>query len=86
MDRQTLRLKLEQMLVDNVGREFPNLKESDDLRDSLGLDSVDLVTLLIEIQSQFGITIQVEEVVNLRTVAQLLDHLQARLGTNRAAA
>jgi acyl carrier protein len=86
MTRDELKSTLTNMLVDNVGREFPNLKDADDLRTDLGLDSVDLVTLLIEVQTQLQIIVPTEEVVGLKTVGDLLDHLHARLsGVRRAA-
>ena len=61
-------------------------QEPDDLRQDLGLDSVDMVTLLIEVQSQFQIIVPTEDLVNLKTVANLLDHLYPQLSSVRKAA
>jgi acyl carrier protein len=82
MDRITLRQTLIKLLEDNVGRNFDNLKEDDDLRTGLGLDSVDMVTLVIEIQSQLGVMIASEELVNIVKVGDLLDMLQAKLAAS----
>jgi acyl carrier protein len=79
MDRSTLRQTLIKLLEDNVGRNFDNLKEDDDLRTGLGLDSVDMVTLVIEIQSQLGIMIASEELGQIVKVGDLLDMLQAKI-------
>jgi acyl carrier protein len=79
MDRTALRMALIELLEDNVGKSYPDLDDSDDLRAELGLDSVDLVTLVIEIQSRFSIQIASEELVPLTRVGQLLDMVQAKL-------
>ncbi len=85
MTRAQLKTKLVQMLEENVGREFSNIQESDDLRASLGLDSVDLVTLLIEIQGQLGVVVANEELMDLKTVGTLLDLLERKTAVRKAA-
>jgi len=82
MDRIALRQTLIKLLEENVGRNFDNLKDDDDLRTGLGLDSVDMVTLVIEIQSQLGIMIASEELGQIVRVGDLLDMLQAKLGAS----
>jgi acyl carrier protein len=80
MDRASLRGTLADLLRDNVGSGYENLSDSDDLRTGLGLDSVDLVTLVIEVQARFGVEIASAALAELKTVGDLLDLLEARLG------
>jgi acyl carrier protein len=79
MDRETIRQQLREMLNDHMGVDFENLQESDDLRTGLGLDSVDMVTLLIEIQGRLRVNIPADEAMKLNTVGELLDHVQTKL-------
>jgi acyl carrier protein len=80
MDRATLRKTLADLLKDNVGQSYDDLADGDDLRTGLGLDSVDLVTLVIEVQARFGVEIASATLAQLKTVGDLLDLLQERLG------
>jgi acyl carrier protein len=81
MDRATLRTELLKLLENNIGKTFPDLDDSDDLRTELGLDSVDLVTLVIEVQTAFNIEIASEELAPLTRVGELLDLIQAKVST-----
>ena len=55
MDRTALRQILLEMLENNKGEPVENFHEEMDLRTDLGLDSVDLITLDMEIQERFRI-------------------------------
>jgi acyl carrier protein len=79
MDRVALRDALIELLEGNVGKTYTDLDDGDDLRTGLGLDSVDLVTLVIEIQSRFNVVIASEELAQLTRVGDLLDLLQAKV-------
>jgi acyl carrier protein len=57
MDREALRTALVEMLEHSTGEQYPGLTEEMNLRESLKLDSIDFVALVIEIQSRFGIQI-----------------------------
>jgi acyl carrier protein len=79
MDRADLKKQLVAMLEDNVGKTFDEVGDDQDLRGGLGLDSIDLVTLVIELQSKFNIVIPSEELTKIQKVGDLLDVMQARL-------
>jgi acyl carrier protein len=86
MERTELRTILLGMLEEEVGEKYENLDEGQDLRTSLGLDSVDLVSLVIHIQRRFKIDIKTEELEKLVKVGDLLDMLQAKLAASNSAA
>jgi acyl carrier protein len=87
MDRTALRQTLLEMLEEEVGEKYDNLSEDQNLRDGLGLDSVDLVSLVIHIQRRFKIDIKTEELEKLVRVGDMLDLLQAKLaGVEKSAA
>jgi acyl carrier protein len=78
MDRVALRQALKAILEENVGRPFDAVTEDADLRADLGLDSVDLVTMMFEIQARFGVTLPGEELERLTKVRDVLDAVQAQ--------
>ena len=79
MDRQELRGVLAELLEETTGEPRPEVGEDMDLQDGLGLDSVDMFSLIVEIQSKLKIKIASEELAAVQTVGDLLDVLQAKL-------
>lgn len=80
MDRQKLRATLTELLEETTGETYPEVAEEQDLADGLGLDSVDMFSLIVEMQSKFGIKIASDELAGVATVGDLLDVLQAKIG------
>ena len=54
------------------------------LQEDIGLDSIDLVELVINIEHRFHIEIPDPELENLRTVQDVLDCVDAHLSVNAA--
>ncbi len=79
MNRNALRAALVELLEDNVGHAYPDLADGDDLRGGLGLDSVDLITLVIGLQARFGIEVPSTEFAGIQFVGDLLDNLECKL-------
>jgi acyl carrier protein len=86
MDRTALRQTLVELLENCVGEKVGHLDDAQDLREGLHLDSVDLVTLVIEIQSKFSIQIASEELNQLVRVGDVLDLIQAKTAPKPSAA
>ena len=79
MDRQELRRVLTELLEETTGETYPDIVEDQDLQDGLGLDSVDMFSLIVEIQSKLKVKIASEDVTAIVTVGDLLDLLQSKL-------
>jgi len=82
MDRQELRQVLTELLEETTGETYPEITEDQNLQEGLGLDSVDMFSLIVEIQSKLKVKIASEDVTSIVTVGDLLNLLQAKLGTN----
>jgi acyl carrier protein len=78
-DRETLRLTLIELLEADTGEKYADLQESATLRDGLGLDSVDVVSVVSQIERQFRVRLTHEELEKLVTVRDVLDLLQAKI-------
>jgi acyl carrier protein len=79
MDRATLRQTLSELLETETGTRYENLTDATVLTEGLGLDSIDLVSLVVQVENKFRIKIATEELKKISRVGELLDLLQAKL-------
>jgi acyl carrier protein len=87
MERETLRQTLIELLEADTGEKYPDLEEGTSLREGLGLDSVDVVSIISQIERRFRIRLTQQELERLATVGDVLTLLQAKLaGGSEAAA
>jgi acyl carrier protein len=84
-DRASIRQTLIELLEADTGEKHETLAEDLNLREGLGLDSVDVVSLVSQIERRFHIRMSQEELEKLSTVASLLDLLEAKLAAAPAA-
>jgi acyl carrier protein len=67
-------------LVDELGVEPDSVAEGTRFREDLDADSLDLYTLLQELEDTHGIKIPDEEAASIETVGQAADMVLAKLG------
>ena len=80
--REMLRSTLSTLLEDEMGETFPELADDQDLRESLNLDSVDVVGLVMRIEREFRIRLATEELASVKHVGDLLDLMETKLAAN----
>jgi acyl carrier protein len=85
MDRAQLRQELLELLYQDTGQRYDRLDDSVTLKEGLGLDSVDLVSLVMQIENRFHIRLDSQELQRLEKVGDLLDLLQSKLQQASAA-
>ena len=78
-DRTEIRQILIGLLEADTGETYAQLDDSKDLRIDLGLDSVDVVSIVSQIERQFRIRLTHQELEKLAKVGDVLDLLQAKL-------
>jgi len=89
LDRASIRKTLIELLEADTGEKYPNLEESANLREGLGLDSVDVVSIVSQIERQYRIRLSQQDLEKLATVGDVLNLLQGKLaeaGPDTAAA
>ena len=79
LDRQTIRQTLIELLEADTGEKYPDLDESKKLREEMGLDSVDVVSIVSQIERRFRIRLTQQELEVLVTVGDVLNLLEAKL-------
>ena len=85
MNRETIRQTLVELLDADTGVLHQDLSDGKNLRTDLGLDSVDLVSMISQVERRFRIRLSQEEMQTLTTVGSVLDLLQAKITTSLAA-
>jgi len=85
MDRTALRQALLVILENNCGEPVERFDESMSLRADLGLDSVDMIGLSMEIQERFHLRLEPSDLEQVTSAGDLLDLLQARLSLRAVA-
>ncbi len=79
LDRDAIRQTLIELLEADTGNQYPDLSESKKLREELGLDSVDVVSIVSQIERRFRIRLSQQELETLITVGDVLNLLQTKL-------
>jgi acyl carrier protein len=74
-----IRQTLVELLEADTGEKYPSLDEKTNLREGLGLDSVDVVSIVSQIERRFHIRLTHEELLTLATVGDVLNLLQSKL-------
>jgi acyl carrier protein len=78
-DRTEIRQILVELLEADTGEKFPDLADSKKLREELGLDSVDVVSIVSQIERRFRIRLTHQELEKLATVGDVLTLLESKL-------
>lgn len=86
MDRTAIKQKLAKILECSVGSPVGVIEESMSLQTDLSLDSVGVVTMMIEIQAEFQFDLKAAEVMNLFAVKDLIDLIQSKMRPSRTQA
>jgi acyl carrier protein len=86
MDRNLIKQKLTDILERSVSEPVGVIEESMNLQTDLSLDSVDVVTMAIEIQTEFKIDLKAAELMTLVAVKDLIDLIEKKVAPNRTQA
>lgn len=69
--------KLKEIIVDTLDCDEDEVKPEASFKDDLGADSIDFVELHMAIEDETGLTIPDEEIVNFKTVQDILNYVNA---------
>jgi acyl carrier protein len=85
-DRAFIRTTLIELLEADTGVRHHDLADDVNLREGLGLDSVDVVSIVSQIERHFRVRLSQQELEKLVAVGDLLDLLVAKVSVSPAAA
>jgi len=55
------------------------------LTDDLGADSLDILTLCMDVEEEFGVEIPEKDLENIRTIQEIVDYVDSRKTTKKKA-
>jgi acyl carrier protein len=80
MSRDEVRDALAEIFADVVGKSAA-LEDAMSFRDDLALDSLDLMALAVEVHERFQVALEVADIAENMTVANLIDIVHQRLSS-----
>ena len=86
MDRQALRTKLLDIFEQETWERPENLTDDMTIREGLKLDSVDVLSVALRVESELGVTLGSDDFGRIQTVGDLLNAIQSKLATISKAA
>ena len=78
-DRGMIRQTLLELMEADTGEKYADLEDGKNLRTDLGLDSVDVVSIISQIERRFRIRLSQQELEKLVTVGDVLNLLQVKV-------
>ncbi|MCX7871049.1 MAG: acyl carrier protein [bacterium] len=78
MSKQEIFEKVKKILVEKLSVNENDIKEDSSLVDDLGVDSLDLVELLMKFEEEFKIEISEEESQKILTVKDIVDFIEEK--------
>ena len=85
-ERNEIRETLVELLESDTGEKYSDLDDGKNLRDDLGLDSVDVVSIVSQIERHYRIRLTHQELETLVTVNDVLNLLEQKLAATLEAA
>jgi acyl carrier protein len=83
-DRDTIRRTLVDFLQAETGETVTNLEDATKLREELGLDSVDVVSIVMQVERHYRIRLAHQELEGLVNAGEFIDLIQKKLATPEA--
>ena len=80
MTKEVIIEKIDDFLIDEFEVEEDDIAPGANLKDTLGLDSLDFVDLVVAVESNFGVKLVGEDFVNVITLKDFYDLIERKLG------
>lgn len=80
MNKEVIIEKIDDFLIDEFEVEQDDISPDANLKDTLGLDSLDFVDLVVAVESNFGVKLVGEDFVNVLTLQNFYDLIERKLG------
>ena len=84
-DRNAIRQTLIQIMEADTGETYGQLEDGKNLREELGLDSVDVVSIVSNVERHYRVRLAQQELETLVTFGDVLDLLEKKLREAEAA-
>ncbi len=79
MDLSSIISKTNDFLVEEFEAEIDDLQPDADLKETLELDSLDFVDLVVSVESEFGIKLVAEDFIGIETLQNFYDLIDKKI-------
>lgn len=80
MNRTEIEAKVREFLIEDLEVEESAIFPEANLKDDLGIDSLDFVDIVVIVERKFGFKIKPEEMAGVTTLSQFCDYIQTKVG------
>ncbi len=80
MDKEVIIEKINDFLIDEFEVEQDDISPEANLKDTLELDSLDFVDLVVAVESNFGVKLVGEDFINVTTLQHFYDLIEKKIG------
>lgn len=80
MNRQEIEEKVRKFLVDDLEIDEEKITDDAQLKDDMGIDSLDFVDIVVIVEKNFGFKIKPEEMQGVATYRQFCDYIESKVG------
>ncbi len=79
MDKNTIINKINDFLIDEFEVEKEDIQLNANLKDTLELDSLDYVDLVVSVESNFNVKLDAEDFINVVTLENFYDLIEGKV-------
>lgn len=80
MTRTEIDEKVREFLIDDLEIEEEKIAPEAQLKEDLGIDSLDFVDIVVIVEKKFGFKIKPEEMATVKTLSQFCDYIESKVG------
>jgi acyl carrier protein len=80
MTRVEIEKSVKEFLVEELEIDETKITPEGNLKNDLGIDSLDFVDIVVIVERKFGFKINPEEMVGISTLSQFCDYIEAKVG------
>jgi acyl carrier protein len=80
MTRAEIEEKVREFLIEDLEIEEEKIAPEAQLKEDLGIDSLDFVDIVVIVEKKFGFKIKPEEMASVKTLNQFCDYIQSKVG------
>jgi acyl carrier protein len=73
-----LETKIKSVIAEKAGKSVSDIRDDASFIEDLGLDSLDLVDMIMKLEEEFGISIPDEDLDKIRTVKDAINYIREK--------
>ena len=79
MERTEIEEKVREFLIDDLEIDEEKIAADAQLKEDLGIDSLDFVDIVVIVERKFGFKIKPEEMANVKKLSQFVDYIEGKV-------